>query len=347
MTHPPLRAAMSACGGISGLTLAAARASPDFDVVAIQDVDPAVLRRVGERYGIARRYEHFEDLLTDDVDFVVVNGPNHVHLPQVLAAVAAGKHCLVQKPMARTPEEGRLMVDAAARVGVRLGVFMFERGMPLNHEVRRMIAKDWLGAPIFFQMVASHDLYRRNPLPKGDWRRDSDRVGGGVFAQLAIHHVNLVRFFMNARPIAVEAFGSRSRFTGVEHETTLATVEYENGVFAQFASSYVTDVHGYTVFGSRGYLQVTPRHVLLSSLDHYAGRLLSYRHREREVAVLHHSFADAEAAWVPELEIHGAFARWIRDGGSFVSPGWDALPDLEVAAAVRRAIKEGTCVLLD
>ncbi|MHC4472290.1 MAG: Gfo/Idh/MocA family protein, partial [Planctomycetota bacterium] len=138
MAEPPLRAALAACGGISELTLSAARRSPDFDVVAIQDPDGSALSRVGDRFEIFRRHADFEDLLTDDMDFVVVNSPNHVHLEQVRAAAAAGKPCLVQKPMAPTLADAEEMALVAAEAGLSLGVTMFELGKPLNHQVRQM-----------------------------------------------------------------------------------------------------------------------------------------------------------------------------------------------------------------
>lgn len=345
MVRTRLRAAMAACGGIAALTLDAARRSPDFSVTAIQDVDPEALERVGERYAIGRRHQRFASLLTDDVDFVIVNSPNHHHLPQVLAAVAAGKPCLVQKPMARTPEEAERMIEAAARAGVRLGVTMFERGKPLNHEVRSMIRAGWLGDPVVFQAVAAHDLYLETPPPADDWRRDATRVGGGAFQQLGIHFVDLARFLLDAEPVSVSALSALGH-TVFEDETTLATIRMRSGVLAHVAASYATSDWSYAVLGTRGRVQVTAEHVTLAGKAPWRGRLLAYETPGPEIVVPRAAFATAEEAIAPEVEVHGAFARWIRDGEPFASTGEEGRLGLRVSAAVQRAREEGTCVSL-
>lgn len=343
MPRTPLRAGLAACGGIADLTLEAARASPDFEVVAVQDPDPGALGRVGERYGIARRHRDFADLLSGDVDFVVLNSPNREHLPQVLAAAAAGKHCLVQKPMARSAAEAEQMVRAAATAGVRLGVTMFELGRPLHHEVRRMVAEGWLGEPVAVQACAAHALYLDHPPPAGDWRRDPEQVGGGAFLQLALHHVNLACWLLGDEVVAAAAQAAGGH-TVFREETALAVLAFRGGALGHFAASWAADLWSFGILGTRGRVALTPGHALLSGRDPWEGDLLGYRTPGAEACVPMEGLAPALAAREAAHEVHGLFARWVAGEAEYPAPGEVGLRDLRVAEAVRRSAEEGACV---
>jgi len=336
MPRTPLRAALAACGGIAGLTLDAAARSPDFEVVAIQDPSPGAVRRIGERYGIQRRHREFEELLTEDVDFVVINGPNDVHLEQVRAAAAAGKHCLVQKPMAPNLAEATAMVLAAKEGEVRLGVTMFELGKPLHHELKEMIASGWLGDPVMIQAVAAHDLYLDTPPPEGNWRRDPECVGGGAFIQLALHQVNLACFLLDREVETVFAAGARGH-TVFEDETALTTLRFAGGVLGHFAASYAVDLWGFGLLGTRGRIQLSGEHVVMKGRDVFEGGILRYRTPGTEAAVPMSELAAAIASREDELEIHGAFARWIAGRGEFPCTGEQGLRDMRVVDAVYRS----------
>jgi predicted dehydrogenase len=334
---------MAACGGIADLTLDAAQESPDFEIVAIQDVSPEALRNVGDRHGIARRHLVFAELLTDDIDFVVINSPNHCHLPQVVAAAAAGKHCLVQKPMAPTYPDARAMVEAAREHGVRLGVTMFELGKPIHHEVKAMVAGGFLGDPVMVQATAAHDLYLETPPPEGNWRRDAAQVGGGAFIQLAVHQINLACWVLDSRVASITVTGTRGR-TVFEDETTLATLRLDSDVLGHFAASYATDLWGVTFLGTRGRIHVSGEHVVLKGKEPYAGEILRYEEPGRELAIPVASLTPAIEAREAGVEIHGAFARWIRGQGEFPSPGERGLEDMAVVEAAYRSLSENRTV---
>lgn len=336
MRNLPLRAGVSGCGGISGLALGAARKSPDFEVVVLQDPFGEALEKVGSRHGIARRHRDFGDLLTDDVDFVILNGPNHVHLEQVRAAAAAGKHCLVQKPMARDAAEAAAMVDAARAHGVRLGVVMFELGKPLHYEIREMVRSGWFGDVVLVQAVAAHDLYLDTPPPEGNWRRDAGKVGGGAFIQLAVHQVNLVCWLLECSAESVFATGTRGH-TVFDDETTLTTLNFTNGVQGQFAASYATDQWGFEILGTRGRCRVSAEHVVLKGRERFSGGILGYESPDEEAAIPMAALAVAIAARAEAVEVHAAFARWIAGGPEYPCPGEHGLRDMRIVDAVYRS----------
>jgi predicted dehydrogenase len=345
MSDGPLRAALAACGGIAELSLGAASSSDDFEIVAIQDPDPAALRRAGDRFGIDRRHAAFEALLGEDIDFVIVSSPNHLHAEQVLEAVAAGKPCLVQKPMAPTLAEAEGMVAAAEAAGVKLGVLMFELGKPLNRQLAAMVEGGWLGEPTLVQACAAHGIYLRDPPSRGDWRRDPRKVGGGAFIQLALHHVDLAAYILGraVRAVAVE----RTRgLTVFEDETTLATLRFEGGVIGSFTASFATDLWSFTLAGTRGRVQITDAHVVVRGEEPFDGEIFSYDAPGREIVISKAALEQGREAAGDACEIHAAFARWVRGEGDFPATGARGLADMRVVDAADRAIREGRCIFI-
>jgi predicted dehydrogenase len=99
------------------------------------------------RHHVPRFYDRLDHLLADDeVEAVYVATPNNTHLEPTLAALAAGKHVLVEKPMARNTAACQQMIDAAAAVGVVLAVAYYRRGYPSILKARELIGDGAIGA---------------------------------------------------------------------------------------------------------------------------------------------------------------------------------------------------------
>ena len=344
-----LRAALCGAGGISDLTLDAARRSDDFRVVAIQDPDPRALEAVGQRHGIDERFESFEELrdgTADRLDFVIINSPNHVHREQAEAFLRRGVPCLVQKPMAPTARDARAMVELADELGVPLGVTMFEHSKPLHHQLRQIVQGGWLGEPTLLQALSAHDLYLKRPPAEDNWRRDPAKVGGGAFIQLALHQINLARWILGREARAVTMFGARGH-TVFEDESDAAAVLFENGPVAHFAAGYAASANHFLIAGTRGTLEVTSRHLLVRGENPYRGPVFAYDAVPDERVF---SLAELDEAtsveWLDRCEVHGRFARWIRDGESFPCSGASALRDLEIVDAAYRSKAEGRSISL-
>ena len=116
-----LNFAIIGCGGITlqnhlpGLALC-----PEAKLVALCDNDAATLQRASLQTGIKGISTKYEELVQrDDVDAVIIATPNFTHAPIALAAIAAGKHVLCEKPLAMNYAEAKQMADAAERAGVR------------------------------------------------------------------------------------------------------------------------------------------------------------------------------------------------------------------------------------
>jgi UDP-N-acetyl-2-amino-2-deoxyglucuronate dehydrogenase len=122
--HAPLRIALVGCGRIAESHLDAIAAEPELaKLVAVVDADPTRARTVAGRRGAVRAFTTLSDALAlNDIDAVVLTTPNALHSVQAIAALEAGKHVLVEKPMAENGADARAMAQAAERAGRILAV---------------------------------------------------------------------------------------------------------------------------------------------------------------------------------------------------------------------------------
>ncbi len=341
-----LRAGLAACGGISNLTLQAAAASPDFQVTAIQDPRAEALERAGSRYGIAARHRRFEDLLQEDIDFVIINSPNHLHAEQAEQALARGKPCLVQKPLAPALAAARALVESARRAGLPLGVMMFEHGVPLHHQVRDMVQCGWLGEPTLLQALSAHDIYLKSPPPADDWRRDPGKVGGGAFIQLAVHHINLARWLLG-REITCAAMLGAGGHTVFADESDVLSVLFAGGPAAQFAASYAAKASHFLLAGTRGTVHITEAGVLVRGATPYRGPVFDYEQAGGERFYTRAELEERSRPLLERCEVHGRFARWIRDGEAFECTAESALRDMQVIDAAYRSRDAGRVIFIE
>ena len=114
--------------------------------------------------------------------------PHHVHQAHVVLAAQAGKHILVEKPLACTLAEGRAMIAAAQQAGVTLMVAENARFMAAVRQCHALIAQGCVGDLRVVQ------LHEETPFQPGQWRSRRDLNGGGVFIDSGIHKVDLLRY---------------------------------------------------------------------------------------------------------------------------------------------------------
>ena len=149
--------------------------------------DGARAAAFNERHRGAGAFGSYEAAVSDPrVDAVYVCTPHHRHRAHVELAAAAGKHALVEKPIARTLDEARAIIGAAASAGIVLMVaenYRFLSGVRLS---RRLLDGGAIGELRLFQMQ------EEAPFDTGGWRGDPSRNGGGVLIDGGIHKVDVL-----------------------------------------------------------------------------------------------------------------------------------------------------------
>ena len=196
------------------------------ELVALADPDPEALRRAVEGRRV-RGYADAQAMLDEEsLDLVSVAVPTSLHLPATLAALAAGAHVLVEKPIAATREEAEAMIAAADDARRILSVGHIERFNPAILELRRRLAAGELGR--VFEIRAS----RLGPFPA----RIRDV---GVVVDLAPHDLDVMRFLIGSDPVRVYAETERRIHT--EHEDLfVGLLKFANGAVGVLDINWLT-----------------------------------------------------------------------------------------------------------
>lgn len=204
-------------GWVAGQHAAAFSSNPHTEVVAVSSRRLESAKALAQRCGLggAAFYDDLAEALANDaVDIVCVCTPQHVHCENVLAAAAAGKHIVIEKPAGNSLAELRAMRDAVAAAGVKTIVSFVLRFNPLFIEIKRLIARGTLGE--VYCVEADYQSY--NSAWWGGWE-DGRKVSTAVSA-LAVagcHAVDAMRWFaapgehQAAEPVEVFAYAGGKR----------------------------------------------------------------------------------------------------------------------------------------
>ncbi|MGM0384557.1 MAG: Gfo/Idh/MocA family protein [Actinomycetota bacterium] len=172
----------------------------DSDVVHVVRRDADKARDFAERHEVGRWSTDARSVIDDpEVTAVYIATPTATHAEYAIAAARAGKHVLVEKPMAMSAAEGRSMVEAAEAAGVHLWVAYYRRALPRIAMVRHLFEAGVLGRPL-----SVHTTWRK-PTDFTGWRWDPERNRGGEFYETACHTLDVLDWLLGP---ATEVAGS-------------------------------------------------------------------------------------------------------------------------------------------
>jgi len=225
------------------------------EVVALADVDAAALEAVARHFGVARRYADPRALIEDrDVDAIAVCVPARAHAEVGIAALEAGKHVLIEKPLALSLTDCDALIDAA---GGSPGCVMVAFNWRWNPLVRRGLAalrEGRVGAPVALRTTLTDAKTRHAEAPA--WR-GTRRLGGGALIEKAGHHFDLWRLLLGSEAEEVLAISrSTERW---DDEVAVVTARMENGAVASSVFAECTSrTNELTVYGRSGHLLISP-----------------------------------------------------------------------------------------
>jgi predicted dehydrogenase len=203
-----LKTAVIGCGSITRHRYAPELAAhPDVELVAF--CDPVISR--AEAYaGLhhAAAYRDYEDMLREQqVNLVVVCTPNVLHAPVALAAIEAGAHVIVEKPMASTEAEAEAMIEAARNRNVLLMVAQSQRLMPPHRKARELLAAGKLGRVLTFRSSFGHRGPEFWSVDGADsWFFRKKEAIMGASGDLGVHKADLIRWLLQDEVAEVGAF---------------------------------------------------------------------------------------------------------------------------------------------
>jgi predicted dehydrogenase len=189
-----LRFAIVGCGGITlqnhlpGLAIC-----PDVKLVALCDADAACLERARQQTGVSVTSTHYAEVVQrEDIDAVIIATPNLTHRPIALAAIAAGKHVLCEKPLALNYADAKEMADAADRAGVRHMTAFTYRFVPAMRYLSHLVQTGDLGQPYHYRSCRLQDWGSRHL----GWRQVKKLAGTGELGDMLSHRIDFAHLLV-------------------------------------------------------------------------------------------------------------------------------------------------------
>jgi predicted dehydrogenase len=230
-----------------------------LELAAVANHKAGSMVEFGKRFKITRQYETVNAMLKDgNVDALVVSTPNYLHAPQTIAALNAGVHVMVEKPMSMNAREAEKMMEAGAKSRAKLMVAHCWRFDPDVLWLKKESTK--LGKIIRTKGYGVHTHWG----PSG-WFTQKQFAGGGAMADMGIHALDTARFLLGApNPVSVYAkIGTYYKEFDVD-DTGVIIVEWDNGA-ASYIESGWWQPHAdgpeaaTQLYGAQGFGQLFPR----------------------------------------------------------------------------------------
>ena len=277
-------------------------------------------------YGIGRTcgYDGFPHLLASgDVDAIYLALPNRMHREFAVAALEAGIHVLLEKPMATSEEECRAIIAAAGASGAKLMIAYRLHFEAATLEAVRLVRAGEIGDPRLFSSVMTQRVSTDNHKARGGF-------WAGPVADMGPYPINVARSLFGTEPVEVMALGTRNPDLAFDfHDTVSMTLRFPGERLAQITVSYgASSADQYRMVGTQGDLEVAPGFALTSPLRH---RLRAGERR-----------SDRE---FPRCDQFSGQVRYFSDcilGDRDPEPdGEEGWADMRVIAAVERALETG------
>ncbi len=201
----------------------------------------------------APAYDDLDSFLADPLlDGVIVTSPDKLHAEHAIACAFAGKHVLVEKPLATEMNAGRRAIDVCRSQNVVLAVGYHLRWHPGHRELQRRLRQGSIGEIEHIRL-----LYSWQQADASNWRAHDEVGRWWAMAATGSHCLDLLRWFGDQSFVNVtkrHASIRSGKWTQNRDETAMLSYEYENGMTAQVTSSVLFDAPSrFEVFGSNGY----------------------------------------------------------------------------------------------
>ena len=313
--------------------LNAVRARGEGEVVAVMSADSARAQSFAAAHDIAMATTSLEALVqAPEIDAVYISTTNERHREQTLAAAAAGKHVLCEKPLALSVSEAREMVGACAAAGVVMGTNHHLRNAGSHRAMRAAIRAGRIGRPIAARVMHAVSL---PPRLRG-WRLHRPEAGAGVILDITVHDADTLRFVLDDDPVEAVAMAQSAGMAGPGIEDgVMGVLRFGSGTIAQCHDAF-TIGHagtGFEVHGSEGSLiardVMTQRPIGTVVLRTKAGE---------EALEL-----DREDLYARSL---GRFHAAVRGDGTPSATGEDGVRSLAAALAVLESTRSGKAVAI-
>ena len=347
----PLNFGLVGAGGIGKVRAKALQATPECRLVAAADLD--LLRARSATSAQTFCYQDYRLVLQKpDVEAVVVSTPPAHHEEIVLAALAAGKHVLCEKPLATTVEACRRMVEAARRSGKILVTGFNHRYFPAVKFLKETLDSGRIGALDHVRAFAGHTGLSEFKAP---WMHSKEGIGGGALMDVGIHVIDLARYILGDVTQVYGVATSDIWKQGQAEDNGFAILRSPTGKVATLHATW-TEWKGYRFFleayGDRGMARAyyAPMFAMAILMDKPGGARRREFHFYPEI-ILREKFAGWETttskAFQEEFRDFVKLVRGAPASSVNLADGFAGCRAVEIANAVYQSTATGQAVQLD
>lgn len=330
-----MKIAFAGAGYIINIHAKAARALADVELAAVVEKYPDRSAEFARKFRIKRIYETVDDLLkAGGVDALVIGTPNFLHASQAIAALEAGVHVLVEKPMAQDVRQAEKMIEASEKSGAKLMVAHCWRFDKDVNWLKDQTGK--LGKIIRTKGYGVHAHWG----PSG-WFTQKALAGGGAMADMGIHAIDTARYLLNdPKPVSVFAkLGTHYTDFDVD-DTGVVFIEWDNGTSSYVESGWWqphTDgpEAATQLYGTQGFGQLFPTQVELPNAEAQKVETIKSGFKFPRKEQCPQSMYDSQMAY---------FLNCIRENRVPIPGGAEGLVNMKVIEAAYQSNREGRVV---
>jgi UDP-N-acetyl-2-amino-2-deoxyglucuronate dehydrogenase len=276
MTERKVRFGMIGCGQIMPSTADGILSSAHCEIIGVMDADEEAAKAMSEKYGVPYSIDLFKFLENGEMDAVYIAVPHALHVPIGVEAARAGKHVMVEKPMATAVEDAQMLIKECKDAGVKLSVAMGGRYSSTSVISRELIEKGAIGdfSSYLVRSIGMKDAkYWSNGVfgmaKRSYWRAFKGMSGGGILVMNAVHNLDALYYITGVKPMEVMAMGGNYASRSALEDSISLLVRFDKNN-AYGVCQAMSAAHGAShtdnstfIYGTQGTIRFAPRNVEL------------------------------------------------------------------------------------
>ncbi|CAN5358711.1 hypothetical protein BH11ARM1_BH11ARM1_16740 [soil metagenome] len=240
------RIGLMGCGSVADFGhVPAILSTPGLELVALFDPSQPHLQALGDKYGIAGRFDDAEQFFAQKLDAVIISSPPFVHLENALLAFKHGCDVLCEKPLASTEEEAREMEAAAVKAGRKLYTAFVYRFSPVAQQIREWVHARTVGEIKALRLIYDwglHGQYMQDSA--GKWVESplwhGRMIEGGPMVDCGVHQIDLARWWLGSDVKTWQSAGAWvSNYEAPDH--VYVHLRHESGALTTVETSFTYD----------------------------------------------------------------------------------------------------------
>ena len=304
------------------------------EIKAIAEINRNRLYSVAEKFNVKNCYTSYTELLkNNNTDAVIISTPTHLHKQIAIDCLNAGKHVLVEKPLARNSSEGFEIIECAKKNNKKLMVGMNLRYRPDSMLVRSLIDAGEIGDPFYIKCG-----WVRKQSSSEKWFSRREEAGGGVILDLGINLVDLALWladYPKAVSISTKNYHHHSRNL---EDTSVSFLRCENSVTISIEASWTLaeekDTFYANIYGTKGSVSANPFKLI---------KLLEEEQIDHGSTFLETPTEAFKKSYLNEIK---SFIGAIRGLNPVFSSGEEALNLLKIAEAMYKSAEEDKEIII-